>query len=384
MEVPLFKLEAFFEEYEFAEDMIALGSSDAQTLTLAELLALADESFSLSNIPLSYQDVKGDASLRAAVAEMYQPADITAENVLITTGASEAIFLAFHALLEPRDVALVCRPVFQSVQELPFLIGAKSEFYDYVRHDDFRPDLAVVHDAMRGPSRPKLLFINTPHNPTGRAIDATDLRALLAEARTAGVSVVINEMYSGVWLPSTTPIPSALTFDSEAIVIAGLSKVFGLGGLRIGWVIGPTNFIQRCKEWRYYTTLAPPAILQKLGEIAVRNRAIILGRTQRIVQQNYEMALRWLNDRKDDFETVVPDAGQLMLIRLKRDIDTDQFARELAEKASVLLIPCTSCFDMPQGYLRLGLGIEPSRFIEGLERLSNFLKSDETINRAKD
>lgn len=374
MRPPLFKLEAFFEEYEFAQDMISLGSSDARTLTIGELLTLADESFVLSDIPLSYKDVKGDESLRAAIAEMYQPAEITAENVLITTGASEAIFLAFYALLEPRDVALICRPVFQSVREVPLMIGATLGFYDYVAHDDFRPNLAVVHDELGGPSPPKLLFINTPHNPTGRAIGATDLRALLDEARAAGVSVVINEMYSGVWLPSSNPIPSALTFDSGAIVIAGLSKVFGLGGLRIGWLIGPKNFIKKCKEWRFYTTLAPPAVLQELGEIAVRNRAAILQRTQRAVQQNYEMALRWLDDRKGDFETVVPDAGQLMLIRLKRDIDTEQFARELAAKASVLLIPCTTCFDMPKGYLRLGLGMEPSRFKEGLDRLSNFLK----------
>lgn len=254
------------------------------------------------------------------------------------------------------------------------MIGARVEFYDYVAHDDFRPNLAVVHDALGGPSPPKLLFINTPHNPTGRAFKATDLQALLAEARAAGVSVVVNEMYSGVGLPSTRLVPSALTFDSGAIVIAGLSKVFGLGGLRIGWLIGPSDFVQKCKQWRYFTTLAPPAILQKLGEIAVRNRAAILGRTQRIVQQNYETVVRWLDDRRADFETVVPDAGQLMLIRLKRDIDTDRFARELAAKASVLLIPCTTCFDMPQGYLRLGLGMEPSRFTEGLERLSSFLK----------
>ena len=373
MHVPLFKLEAFFEEYEFAQDMIALGSSDARTMTLGELLTLADESFVLSDIALSYQDVKGDDLLRAAIAEMYQPAEITAENVLITTGASEAIFLAFHALLDPRDVALVCRPVFQSVRELPLLIGATLEFYDYVEHDNFRPNLAVVHDALRRPSPPKLLFMNTPHNPTGRVIEAIDLRALLAEAQAAGVSVVINEMYSGVSLPSSKPITSGLTFDSRAIVIAGLSKVFGLGGLRIGWVVGPKNFIQKCKEWRYYTTLAPPAILQKLGEIAVRNRAPILKRTQGIVQQNYEMALRWLDDRKDYFETVIPDAGQLMLIRLKGDIDTEEFVRELATKALVLLIPCTTCFDMPQGYLRLGLGMEPSRFTQGLERLSDFL-----------
>jgi len=355
--------------------MNVLGSSDAQTLTLGELLKISDKPLALFDIPLSYQDVKGDETLRAAVAETYQSPQITAENVLITIGASEAIFLSFYALLEPGDVALACRPVFQSVYEIPRMIGATVNFYDYVPHS-FTPDLSVVHQALDGPSvRPRLLFINTPHNPTGRTIDEADLKALLIKAQAARVAVVVNEMYSGVWLPPTQPIPSALTLNSGAIVIAGLSKVFGLGGLRIGWVVGPTEFIKKCKEWRYYTTLAPPAVIQRLAEIAVRNREAILDRTRATVYQNYQTALQWLRDHDTFFSWVEPDAGQVMLIQLKLDIDTEKFARRLAREASVLLIPCTTCFELPQGYLRLGLGGKSSKFANGLERLHSFLRT---------
>lgn len=374
MHAPPFKLEAFFEEFEFEPNMNALGSSDAQTLMVGELLKLSDKPLDISNIPLSYQDVKGDESLRAAVAEMYRSSKIFAENVLITTGASEAIFLSLYALLEPHDAALVCRPVFQSVYEVSRMIGATVNFYDYVPHD-FTPDLSAVHRALDGPSVPRLLFINTPHNPTGRTVNESELKNLLFKAQRVGVAVVVNEMYSGVWLPPTQPIPSALTLNSDAIVISGLSKVFGLGGLRIGWVVGPTEFINKCKEWRYYTTLAPPAIIQRLAEIAVRNSEAILDRTRAIVYQNYQTAMQWLHDHDTLFSWVPPDAGQVMLIRLKLDIDTEKFARRLAREASVLLIPCTTCFELPQGYLRLGLGGEPSKFTKGLEQLGSFLRT---------
>ena len=369
-----FKLEAFFEEFEFVPDMYVLGSSDAQTLSVEELLAMSDKPLSLAEIPLSYQDVKGDESLRAAVAEMYKPANVTTENILITTGASEAIFLSLHALLDPGDEALVCRPVFQSVSEVAQMAGATVRFYDYIEQDEFQPDLASVHKAIAEDFRPKLLFINTPHNPTGRAMDEATLTVLLREAEAAEVAVLVNEMYSGVWLPPTLPVPSAITLNTKVIVIAGLSKVFGLAGLRIGWLVGPADFIQTCKSLRYYTSLCPPAILQKLGEIAVRNREKILERTRRVVHTNYETALKWLSAHEKFFDWVRPDGGQAMLVRLKSEMETELFARELALKAAVLLIPCTTCFDMEHGYLRLGLGGEPSRFGEGLARLSDFLR----------
>ena len=372
MQLPVFKLEALFEEFEFAEDMIALGSSDAQTLTVGELLSLSNESLNLHDIPLSYQDVKGDESLRAAVAEMYAPANVTADNVLITNGATEAILISMLALLDPDDVALVCNPVFQSVREIPKLAGARVKFYNYVEADGFRPDLNTIRAALAAPTPPKLLFINTPHNPTGRVFAPADLAALVADAQQAQVAVVVNEMYSGIWLNDAKRSPSAL--ESGAIVIAGLSKVFGLGGLRLGWLVGPVQFMQKCKEWRYYTSLAPPALLQKLGEIAVRNSAQMLERTTRIVKQNHQTVVAWLREHENDFDWIDPDAGQLMLLRMKRDVDTDRFARSLAAEASVLLIPCTSCFGMPRGYLRLGLGGEPSKFAEGLNRVDRFLR----------
>lgn len=375
MQPPDFKLEAFFDEFEFVPDMNVLGSSDAQTLSLGELLGLSDKPLPLSDIPLSYQEVKGDDSLRAAVAEMYQPAKIGAENVLITTGASEAIFLALHALLNPGDRAVLCRPVFQSVYEVARMAGATISFYDYDERNDFRPDLSAIYQGLRGKPAPKLLFINTPHNPTGRAMDEATLKAVLVEAHNANVTVLANEMYAGVWLPPTKPIPSALAFDLGAIVIGGLSKVFGLAGLRIGWVIGPEEVVQTCKRLRYCTTLCPPAILQKLGRIAVLNREKILERNQQTVVTNYEAAVQWLTAHQEFFEWVKPDAGQVMLIRLKSEMDTELFARELATKAEILLIPCTSCFDMAHGYLRLGLGADPTRFSQGLSRLSDFLRN---------
>jgi len=380
MQPPLFKLEAFFEEFEFRPNMYVLGSSDAQTLSVGELLEMSEEPLGLEDILLEYQDAKGDESLRTAVAEMYKTATVTKENVLITTGASEAIFLALHALLNPGDDAMVCRPVFQSVPEVARMAGAKLRFYDYVEQDDFRPDVAAVLAAINGESPPRMLFINTPHNPTGRALDEATLNALLGQAQAARVAVVVNEMYSGVWLPPTQPVPSALTLNPGAIVIAGLSKVFGLAGLRIGWIIGPSEFIQICKGLRYYTSLCPPAILQKLGEIAVRNSEKILERTRRVVGLNYETALQWLRAHERFFGWIAPDAGQVMLIRLKSDTDTDSFARELATKVNVLLIPCTTCFDMSKGYLRLGLGGEPSRFSEGLTLLGDSL---DTVLAAK-
>jgi aspartate/methionine/tyrosine aminotransferase len=375
MRPKLFKLEDIFEDYEQETDMNVLGASDAATFTVKELLNFSGEE-TLLDESLGYHDVKGEYQLRKAVADTYPNGRVKAENVLITQGASEAILLALHALLDPGDRALVCAPAYQALPEMAEAAGAEVIPYAYREHE-FEPDLELVRRELRGSAPPKVLVLNTPHNPTGRLLDTDELKELLSLAEAVGTRIVSDEVFSGILINATEPVPSLAELDSQSVVINCLSKVYGLAGLRIGWIVGPEEFITECKRLRYYTTLAPPNLVQRLGGAALRSKSRILERTQRIVTQNYAFALNWLKAHGELFEWNVPQAGMVMLLKLqslKQQGETERFARDLAESRKVFLVPCRTGFGMSEGYLRLGLGVEPAKFKEGLETLGDYLK----------
>ncbi len=376
MRPKLFKLEDIFEDYEHEEGMNVLGASDAASFTVKELVELTGEKLELSAEELGYHDVKGEEQLRDAVVKTYTKADLTSANVLITAGASEAILLTLHTLLGPGDSALVCAPAYQALPEMAEATGARVIPYIYTPEGNFAPDLELIRRELRSSPPPKVLVVNTPHNPTGHVLNQETLNELIGLAKAAGTRVVADEVFSGILIAASESVPSVAELDREAVVINCLSKVYGLAGLRIGWVVGPEEIIKECKRLRYYTTLAPPNLVQMLAGAALRSRDLILARNQRIVSQNYSYVIQWLAEHEQFFDWTVPQAGTVMLLRLKSAVETEHFARGLAQSRRVFLVPCTTGFGLPEGYLRLGLGGDPLKFRAGLKELSAYLRDE--------
>ena len=367
MQPKLFKLEAFFERFEHEDGMIVLGASDVESYTVADLLKLENE-LNLADIRLHYDRVTGNKELRTAVAGTY---GLALENILITAGASEAILLAMHAELTPGVSAVVCAPAYQGLAEMAETAGATVERYEYREETGFAPDLESIRKLL-DQLRPKVLLLNSPHNPTGKVLSKTDLTDLINHAKSTGTRVIVDEVFHGIW-NKHEPVPSAMELSKDVVVINCLSKVYGMPGLRIGWLAGPEDFITRCKELRYYTSLTAPSVVQQLAEIAVTHADELLKRGRENVAANYQHALDWLNQHRDAFNYVEPDGGTVMLMKLKLAVDTTLFAERLAQQHNVFLVPCDSTFEMPAGYLRLGLGLNPAEFAEGLDKLDLYL-----------
>ena len=376
MQFAPFELERTFAKYEHVPGMNVLGASDAETLTVDQLLKMSREPVDLTRLTLGYGDTRGLWELRKAIAESYETEAIRPENVLVTVGASEAIFLALHTMMKPNDTALVCEPAYQGLYEMASAAGARVIKYGFNEaNDGFAPDLDFIQRTLSQRPAPDLLVLNSPHNPTGHAFDESSMKELLALARENGTRVLVDEVFLGVVINSEQQIQSAALLDQEASVIGSFSKVYGLAGLRVGWLVGKTEFIEQCIDLRYYTVLVPPSIVQQLAIIAIENKARILARTQSNVDENFDYVRRWLDERADVLDWVRPTAGLVMLIRLKSDRNTAEFTGELAERCKVFLVPCTTCFGMPEGFLRLGLGGNPAAFRAGLKVFDNYLRT---------
>jgi len=359
--LPEFALERFFDRFEFSLPF-QLGSSDPETLSIAGLLEHADPELRRrwSELRLGYRTNAGDPDLRAAIAATY--AGRGADEVVVATGGSEALLLAFAALVEPGDRAVALTPAYQSLHEVPRAMGARLELVE-VREDG--PDGAwrFPLERLLAALRPgvKLLVLNLPHNPTGVAATTEELRAIVAHCAARGIRVVGDEVYRGLEWAGATP-PSVTECDDGAVAVGVTSKVYGLAGLRIGWLVtGDAGLRRRVIAIKDYTSLCAAAPSELLAAVALRAHAALLARTRQRCLANLAALERFVGERPDLLEWRRPQATTTSVARLAAPLlarfggEPERVLAHWRDRAGVLVVPGTA-FGCAADSLRLGFG----------------------------
>ncbi len=343
-------------------DLLALLPADERERTLARLL----------DLPLGYSEAPGSQELRALLAATYR--DCGPDQILVTTGAIEANFLAFNVLLGPGDQAIVPYPAYQQLYSVPRAIGCDVALWRLRPEQGFRYDLDELERLVT--PRTRLIVVNTPHNPTGAMLTPDELRRVHDLARVAGATLLGDEAYRWLEVPGEAPLaPPVRDLGAGTISVGTLSKPFGLPGLRIGWLAGPADFIAACWAMRDYVSLSPGKLNDALAVLALRHRDQIVARNRAIIERNLATAERWLAAHRDLVSWTRPRGGLLALLRYNLDIPSLDLANRLAEEWSVMLAP-GAAFGF-EGYLRIGIGQDPAIFAEGLERTAACLAAVE-------
>jgi aspartate/methionine/tyrosine aminotransferase len=163
--------------------------------------------------------------------------------------------------------------------------------------------------------------------------------------------------------------------SDRVIVTSGLSKAYGLPGLRIGWIAGPATFVASTWSYHDYTTIAPGALSDRLACVALgpMRRASLLERTRRILRDNLPVIESWLGGYGTTFSWTRPEAGAIIYARYAYDINSTELVARLRDEKSVLVVPGDH-FGM-DGYLRLGFGERPDYLRTGLARMHDLLTS---------
>ncbi|MFX1300645.1 MAG: aminotransferase class I/II-fold pyridoxal phosphate-dependent enzyme, partial [Promethearchaeota archaeon] len=169
--------------------------------------------------------------------------------------------------------------------------------------------------------------------------------------------------------------PSMINFYDQTLVTCGLSKAYGLPGLRIGWVISTNSeFIYDLWSLTDYTTIAPSLLSDMVATIALQpaNRKKILDRTQKILRKNWSIVNQWLKEHQDLFECIPPKASAICLPRYHAPINSVELAHRLIQEKSVLISPGDH-FQMPN-HLRIGFGYNGAKLVTGLNLITELLK----------
>jgi aspartate/methionine/tyrosine aminotransferase len=366
MQLPPFKLERYFAKYEFATEYL-LCSSDCQSLTIGELLALepgAAEKF--QSHWLGYTESQGSPALRQAICGLYET--VRPEDVLVHAGAEEAIFLFVHAALQAGDHIIVHWPCYQSLTEVARSLGCEVSFWKAREENGWALDL----DELRRLLRPntKAIIVNTPHNPTGYLMSRADFEILQRIAQENDLLLFSDEVYRESEYDPAVRLPAACDLGDHAISLGVTSKTYGLAGLRIGWVATRNKQIyEHMAALKDYTTICNGAPSEFLAEVAMRHRQKLAARNLEIIKHNLSVMDDFFRRHSDRFAWARPQAGSMAFPHYLGG-DVEAFCDELVRKAGVLLLP-GSVYDDHANHFRLGLGRK--NLPEAVERLEEFL-----------
>jgi aspartate/methionine/tyrosine aminotransferase len=338
-----------------------LAESGVHPLRLEELAVSDEDRAALFGQELGYTQTNGTPELRLAIAAMYPGA--RADHVNVTNGGSEANCITLWRLVEPGDEVVMMMPNYMQMRGIARALGATVRPWAMVEHDRrWRVDLGAL-DALVTPAT-RLILVCNPNNPTGARLSAEELDAICRIAARVDAWVISDEIYRGAELDSVET-PSIWGRYDRAIVTSGLSKAFGLPGLRIGWVVGPPPLVEELWGVHDYTTIAPGALNDRLARVALARRDYVIARTRGIVSANYPLVKKWIEKRAPVLHHIAPEAGAIVFVRYRQAINSTTLVERLRDEHSVLLVPGDH-FDM-DGYLRIGFGNHPAYLASALE-----------------
>jgi aspartate/methionine/tyrosine aminotransferase len=368
-----FELERYFARWEFAVRHL-LCASDLEGYPMAELLALADdESLGLwQDLRLGYTESSGHPLLRAEIAALYDT--IAPDDVLVFSGAEEAIFCLLNVLVGPGDHAIVTWPGYQSLFQVALAGGAEVGLHELREEDGWALDVDRIRAALRPETR--LIVVNAPHNPTGMLPSHAEWRALIELCAGAGIPLFADEVYRFLEYDEADRLTAGADAFPLGISLGVMSKSFAMAGLRIGWLAThDRGLLERCAAFKDYTTICPSAPAEILSLIGLRAREAVLRRSQGIISTNLAHLDRFMAKRPDVMTWVRPRAGSvgfpaLTLAGRFGGWDADRFAAELVEAEGVLLLP-GSTFGQPGNHVRLGFGrVDLPEALASLERFA--------------
>ena len=333
-----FALEVFFSKWEFTARH-HLCASDMQSMTLSELLALADaeDRAAWDALYLGYTETWGSPGLRDTIAGTYE--NMAASEILTFVGAEEGIFAAMHALLGPDDHAITVIPNYQSVESVPLSI-CETTGVALNPERGWELDLGQLRDALRPNTR--VICINFPHNPTGKVIARGTLDEIIALCRARGIYLFSDEVYRLIERRPEMTLPQVADIYERGISLGVMSKAYGLPGIRVGWVAcKDAEVLRRMERMKHYTSICGAAPSELLAQIALKARDRILARNRSLIARNLALLETFFAEHSDLFAWYLPDGGCIGFPRYQGREGVEAFASKLVEQSGVLVLPAS-------------------------------------------
>jgi len=357
------ELEIWFDKYQYEIDY-DIGESAVKTLNVKDL------DIDLGEVSLRYGYHKGKPELRECIAGQYP--GLKEENIVVTTGASEANFLVVSALVKPGDHVIVEHPNYPSLYQVPRSLGCSVDFLTLSFENRFKPDLNDLENKITPKTR--LISLTHPNNPTGSMISGEELQSVIDLVESRGIYLLFDETYRDMAFDKQI-LPPAGSLSPRAISISSMSKCYGLPGIRTGWLASQDKFIlDSAVAIREQVSISNNALSEEIAYSVLNQKDKFLQKARERIDNNRAVVADWMETQKD-FEWIYPEAGVVCFPRTAENIqiDNEKLYRTLAEKYGTFVVP-GRCFEMSNRHFRIGFGGDEEKIKRGLDHLTKAME----------
>jgi aspartate/methionine/tyrosine aminotransferase len=340
-----------------------LAFSNIHGLTIHEYKTLSGYQFPES-FELGSNTQYGAKELKQTLCSLY-PCE--PNNIVTTTGATEANFLVYSSLLSKEDEFLIEQPGYQPMWLTPEMFGARKIPFMRTFENSFQVDIERLSESVT--SKTKLIVLTNLHNPSGVLMDTDVIRRIAQVASEYDAYVLVDEIFlNGSFFPVSS------SFGIPNVIVTGSpTKIFGLGGLHSGWIIAPQEIAVLCQKVKAHTTGASSYTSEIMtAHILSVARDALIERFQKRAKPNLEYLKKWMSTHSEFFDWVPPDGGIVCFPRYTMKMSSVDLCRSLFESQKLLLNP-GSYFNQ-DGFVRLSYGCEFSVLKNALDALENGLR----------
>ena len=298
--------------------------------------------------------------------------EASTDEIVVTPGAMNALYSVYLALLETGDEVLLPTPGFPNMDETIRLLGSRPVFYPLSADNGFLPDVGQLEALVT--ERTRILFVNTPANPTGAVYPAPLMRDLVEFAARHDLWLLCDEVYDEMVLsPGCVHTAAApLDADGRVITVCSFSKVYAMTGWRVGYAAAPRPVADLLRKLQEPLVSCPSTISQKAAEAALTGPRAPYGDMLAAYRCRRDAAL---DAAATAGVRAVPSDGTLyMLLDVSAaGVDDLEFALALLESESVSVAPGSVFGPAGRGWARISLAAEESAITEGVRRLAKAL-----------
>jgi aspartate aminotransferase len=326
-----------------------------------------------------YTENEGIRELREVIAAKFSRENdfrVTAEQILVSTGAKQSIFNALQAICNPGDEVLLLSPYWVSYPDIIKLADATPVIVSSHRDGHFRPDIRRIRDALS--RHTKALILNTPCNPSGVVYSSEEISQIADLVRDAGIYVLSDEIYEKITYDGNRHISigSFPGMEDKAIVVNGLSKAFAMTGWRIGYMGGPPEVIKAASKVQSQVTSNPNSIAQKAAVAALTGGEADVRHMVGEFSRRRDLAMEFMS-RIPDLTVVKPEGAFYFLLGVSRFYgrrsgsgpisSSGEMADYLLDRHGVAVVP-GAAFGM-DACIRLSYACSVENLRKGLERM---------------
>lgn len=352
MKIKPFALERYFAKYEFSVKYI-ISASDCDGLSAKYLLSLADNETKKmwKDLGLGYTESQGLPLLREEIAKLYTGID---KDDVLVSAPEEGIFITMNTVLEKGDHVICVSPGYQSLYEIAESLGCEVTYWKPEEENNWRFNPEFLRINIK--SNTKLVVINFPHNPTGNLASKEDFEEIINIVKEHNVYLFSDEMYRFLEYDESDRLPSAVEKYEKAISLFGMSKTYGLAGLRIGWIVTKDkDLYDRILSFKDFTTICNSAPSEILALIGLRGKDKIIGDNLEKIKRNLKLLDEFFARHKDLFSYIKPKAGTICFPKFRDNTNSFDFCESIVKEKGIMVLP-SRLYEYGDKHFRIGFG----------------------------